>query len=73
MAEKKTTQTKASMRNGRATKGGAVYNANHNTLESIRRDQPHIDAQKFELNRYWKFEQKDRTFSIKKIDGGKSP
>ena len=71
MAEKKTTQTKASMRNGRATKGGAVYNANHNTLESIRRDQPHIDAQKFELNRYWKFEQKDRTFSIKKIDGGK--
>ena len=71
MAEKKTTQTKASMRNGRATKGGAVYNANHNTLESIRRDQPHIDAQKFELNRYWKFEQKDRTFTIQKIDGGK--
>ncbi len=71
MAEKKATQTKASMRNGRATKGGAVYNANHNTLESIRRDQPHIDAQKFELNRYWKFEQKDRTFTIQKIDGGK--
>lgn len=71
MAEKKTTQTKASMRNGRATKGGAVYNANHNTLESIRRDQPHIDAQKFELNRYWKFEQKERTFTFKKIDGGK--
>ena len=71
MAEKKTTQTKASMRNGRATKGGAVYNANHNTLESIRRDQPHIDAQKFELNRYWKFEQKDRTFTIQKIDGGR--
>lgn len=71
MAEKKTTQTKASMRNGRATKGGAVYNANHNTLESIRRDQPHIDAQKFELNRYWKFEQKERTFTIQKIDGGK--
>ena len=59
------------MRNGRATKGGAVYNANHNTLESIRRDQPHIDAQKFELNRYWKFEQKERTFTIQKIDGGK--
>ena len=59
------------MRNGRATKGGAVYNANHNTLESIRRDQPHIDAQKFELNRYWKFEQKERTFTFKKIDGGK--
>lgn len=71
MAEKKTTQTKASMRNGRATKGGAVYNANHNTLESIRRDQPHIDAQKFELNRYWKFTIGDRQFDIKRIDGGK--
>lgn len=71
MAEKKTTQTKASMRNGRATKGGAVYNANHNTLESIRRGQPHIDDQMFELNRYWKFTIGDRQFDIKRIDGGK--
>ena len=71
MAEKKTTQTKASMRNGRASKSGGVYNANHNTLEVTRKGQPHIDDQKFELNRYWKFEQKDRSFTIHKLDGGK--
>ena len=71
MAEKKTTQTKASMRNGRASKSGGVYNANHNTLEVTRKGQPHIDDQKFELNRYWKFEQKDRSFAIHKLDGGK--
>lgn len=70
MTEKKTTQTKASLRNGRATKGGAVYNANHNTLESIRRDQPHIDAQKFELNRYFKFTEDGRSFKVKTIQGG---
>ena len=59
------------MRNGRASKSGGVYNANHNTLEVTRKGQPHIDDQKFELNRYWKFEQKDRSFTIHKLDGGK--
>lgn len=71
MAEKKTTQTKASMRNGRASKSGGVYNANHNTLEVTRKGQPHIDDQKFELNRYWKFAEKDHKFTITKIEGGK--
>ena len=56
MAEKKMgTQTKASMRNGRAKKSGEVYNANHNTLEKTRRGQLHIDETKFELNRYYQF------------------
>ena len=71
MAEKKTTQTKASMRNGRASKRGGVYNANHNTLEVTRKGQPHIDDLQFELNRYWKFTMGDHQINIEKIDGGK--
>ena len=59
------------MRNGRASKRGGVYNANHNTLEVTRKGQPHIDDLQFELNRYWKFTMGDHQINIEKIDGGK--
>lgn len=70
MAEKKMgTQTKASLRNGRAKKSGEVYNANHNTLEKTRKGQLHIDELKFELNRYYQFELPGRKGKIH--EGGK--
>ena len=34
---------KATYHNGRASKGGKVYNANHNTLAETRNQQRHID------------------------------
>lgn len=48
MAEK----IKATARQGRAAKGGRVYNANHNTDEQLRASQPHIDESRMSENLY---------------------
>ena len=50
---------KASVHNGRANSKGIAYNANHNTLELSRSNQPHIDPGRINLNRY-----------IQYLDGG---
>lgn len=50
---------KASVHNGRANSKGITYNANHNTLELSRSNQPHIDPGRINLNRY-----------IQYLDGG---
>lgn len=50
---------KASVHNGRANSKGITYNANHNTLELSRSNQPHIDPDRIHLNRY-----------IQYLDGG---
>lgn len=50
---------KASVHNGRANSKGIAYNANHNTLELSRSNQPHIDPDRIHLNRY-----------IQYLDGG---
>lgn len=41
---------KATVHNGRATKGGLVYNANHNTKTETRDQEGHIDHSRTEQN-----------------------
>lgn len=47
--------TKATFRNGRSSKISGVYNANHNTLEAVRRNEYHIDNERMKDNIYWSF------------------
>ena len=44
---------KATYHNGRASKGGKVYNANHNTLVETRNQQRHIDHELTMENKIW--------------------
>ena len=44
---------KATYHNGRASKGGKVYNANHNTLAETRNQQRHIDHELTMENKIW--------------------
>ncbi len=67
MARTKTTD-KASVKNGRAKRGGEAYNANHNTLESTRLNQAHIDQHRTPLNVYLRFSE---TGQMETIRGGK--
>ncbi len=46
---------KATVRNGRATAGGKVYNANHNTRAETRNLEPHIDHDRTEQNINFQF------------------
>ncbi len=46
---------KATVRNGRATAGGKVYNANHNTRAETRAQERHIDHDRTELNVNFQF------------------
>lgn len=60
--------TKGTVKNGRKSKDGSAYNANHNTLEATRQQQSHIDQERLELNRYIQFKS-DGSMSV--IKGGK--
>ena len=44
---------KATYHNGRANKGGKVYNANHNTKAETRNQQRHIDHERTMENKIW--------------------
>ena len=50
--EKKKQRDKASVHSGRANSKGVAYNANHNTMEEARSNQPHIDQDRIKLNVY---------------------
>lgn len=64
----KTAETvKATYKQGRAKKNGDSYNANHNTLEATRKQQPHIDQSRLGDNLYMRFESDGK---ITKIRGG---
>ena len=49
------TMMKATVRNGRATAGGKVYNANHNTKAETRAQERHIDHDRTEQNINFQF------------------
>ena len=51
-----TKTTKATSRSGRKGRSGEAYNANHNTLEATRKNQPHIDQERMEDNIYIRFD-----------------
>ena len=51
-----TKTTKATSRSGRKGRSGEAYNANHNTLEATRKNQPHIDQDRMEDNIYIRFD-----------------
>lgn len=60
--------TKASCHQGRINKRtGEAYNPNHDTLEEVRKEQPHIDAERFEYNRYLQVSPKG---TLKEYKGG---
>lgn len=59
--------TKASYRNGRSSKINGVFNSNHNTLECVRLNQPHIDKERIKENIYVDFTTPGHKFYI----GGK--
>ncbi len=69
MARTKTTD-KASVKNGRAKRGGEAYNANHNTLESTRLSQAHIDQHRTPLNVYLRFSETGNMETIRGGEGG---
>ena len=49
-------KTKATYHCGRTTKGGKVYNANHNTLNKTRNGQNHIDHERTKENLLFRVE-----------------
>ena len=51
-----TKTTKATSRSGRKGRSGEAYNANHNTLEATRKNQPHIDQERMGDNIYIRFD-----------------
>ena len=68
MTQKET--TKGTVRNGRKSKDGMAYNANHNTLEATRTQQSHIDQERAELNMYIQFKRDGSMSFIKGGSGG---
>ncbi len=68
MTQKET--TKGTVRNGRKSKSGEVYNANHNTLEATRKQQSHIDQERAGLNVYIQFNREGAMYVIKGGQGG---
>lgn len=62
--------TKGTVKNGRKSKDGMAYNANHNTLETTRRGQSHIDQKRLELNSYFQFKSDGSMLRIKGGHGG---
>lgn len=68
MTQKET--TKGTVRNGRKSKSGEVYNANHNTLEATRKQQSHIDQERAGLNVYIQFNREGSMYVIKGGQGG---
>lgn len=61
---------KASVHNGRANSRGVAYNANHNTLEQSRLNQPHIDPQRIGLNRYIQYLESGASQTYRGGEGG---
>ena len=61
---------KASVHNGRANSKGIAYNANHNTLELSRSNQPHIDPDRIHLNRYIQYLEGGAAIAHKGGEGG---
>ena len=61
---------KASVHNGRANSKGVAYNANHNTLEQARVNQPHIDQTRIRLNQYLQYMEDGSTVCHKGGGGG---
>ena len=61
--------TKATFHCGRSGPNG-VYNANHNTLEATRQQQPHIDQDRFYLNEYYRLRADGRMEMVKGGKGG---
>lgn len=59
---------KASVHSGKANRQGVAYNANHNTMEEARSNQPHIDQERIQLNAY---KQYMGDGSTKRFQGGK--
>lgn len=53
--EKKKQLDKASVHSGKANSQGLAYNANHNTMEEARSNQPHIDQERIRLNTYLQY------------------
>lgn len=62
--------TKGTVKNGRKSKDGSAYNANHNTLEATRQQQSHIDTERHELNRYIQFKSDGSMYVINGGHGG---
>lgn len=62
--------TKATSRSGRKGKSGQSYNANHNTLEATRMNQPHIDQSRTRDNVYIRFDSNCKPHSSKGGNGG---
>ena len=61
---------KASVHNGRANSKGVAYNANHNTMELSRSNQPHIDPERIHLNRYIQYLEGGAAIAHKGGEGG---
>lgn len=62
--------TKATSRSGRKGRSGEAYNANHNTLEATRKNQPHIDQERMGENVYIRFDRNCKAHSSKGGNGG---
>lgn len=62
--------TKATSRSGRKGRSGEAYNANHNTLEATRKNQPHIDPERMGENVYIRFDRNCKPHSSKGGNGG---
>ncbi len=59
---------KATVRNGRATAGGKVYNANHNTRKETRAQERHIDYERTELNVNFQFTNDGNVLKVGSFD-----
>ena len=68
--EKKKQLDKASVHSGRANSKGVAYNANHNTMEEARSNQPHIDQERIRLNTYLQYMEDGSTNRFKGGMGG---
>ena len=62
--------TKLTVKNGRKSKDGMAYNANHNTLEATRKQQSHIDQERTAQNIYIQFGRDGAMHFIKGGNGG---
>ena len=62
--------TKLTVKNGRKSKDGMAYNANHNTLETTRKQQSHIDQERTAQNIYIQFGRDGAMHFIKGGNGG---
>lgn len=62
--------TKATSRSGRKGRSGEAYNANHNTLEATRKNQPHIDQERMVENVYIRFDRNCKPHSSRGGNGG---